>query len=112
MKITRSALKVLISKQIAETNSVLLESPWGGSSPMVQADPGDQEQGPDSTPDDRELARQSLFHMAQQANQLHDMLQGDEGLEKWVKDKISMATKGLEEVFKAITYDKQNPEGR
>jgi hypothetical protein len=50
--------------------------------------------------------------MSQQAQQLHDILHGDENLEPWVQDKITKAADYLEKAFKAITYDKGPGKGR
>ena len=50
--------------------------------------------------------------MAQQAQQLHDMIQGDENLEPWVQAKITKAADYLEKAFKAISYDKGPGKGR
>ena len=112
MKITRSALIELISKQIAETNSVLLEGPWEGSSPSVQADPGESTELNGINPNPAEKARLALFHMSEQATSLHDMLRGDDSLDKWIQDGVKSATQSLEKVFKAVMYSKQNPEGK
>ena len=50
--------------------------------------------------------------MSQQAQQLHDMLQGDENLEPEIQDKIIKAADYLEKAFKAVTYDKGPGQGR
>jgi hypothetical protein len=108
MKITRSELKKLILESIQTNNSILMEMP---EPPIVgQEQTGDYTKEPDGYEGD--LAKRSLFHMSQQAQQLHDMLQGDENLEPWVQEKITTASDCLEKAFKAILYDKQNPEGR
>jgi len=108
MKITRVQLRQLINESINENNSVLLEMP---EPPIVgQEQNGDYDKDPDGYEGD--LAKRSLFHMSQQSQQLHDMLMGDENLEPWVQDKITKAADYLEKAFKAILYDKQNPEGR
>ena len=105
MKITREALKQLILESIRERDSLLLEMPEregtnnGGN--YIE----------DSDEDGGEVVRRSLFHMSQQAQQLHDMLKGVDKLEPWVQASITKAADNLEEAFKAITYDKQNPEG-
>jgi hypothetical protein len=112
MKITRSQLKQLIAESISESQSILLEMPGAPhDSPIVG-----QEQTGDYTKDPSEyggdVAKRSLFHMSQQAQQLHDMLQGDEGLDPWLQDKITKAAANLEEAFKAVTYDKGPGQGR
>jgi hypothetical protein len=108
MKITRQQLKSLIHQEISSQNSILLESP---DTPIVgQEQTGDYTKDPDGYEGD--MAKRSLFHMAQQAQQLHDILQDDENLEPWVQDKITKAADYLEKAFKALTYDKQHPEGR
>jgi len=108
MKITRNELQQLIKEVISSSNSVLLESP---DTPIVgQEQTGDYTKDPDGY--EGEMAQRSLYHMAQQAQQLHDMIAHDQNLEPWVQDKISKAADALESVFKSITYDKQHPEGR
>ena len=108
MKITRNELKKLIQEAVNNQNSVLLESP---DMPIVgQEQTGDYTKDPDGY--EGEMAKRSLYHMAAQAQQLHDMIMEDENLKPWVQDKISKAADYLEKAFKAITYDKQNPEGR
>ena len=108
MKITRSQLKQLIMEGISENESILLEMP---QPPIVgQEQTGDYTKDPDGY--EGEMAKRSLFHMSQQAQQLHDMLMGDENLEPWVQDKITKAADYLEKAFKAITYDKGPGTGR
>tara|TARA_Y100000593_G_scaffold89180_1_gene172804 strand:- start:1540 stop:1869 length:330 start_codon:yes stop_codon:yes gene_type:complete len=108
MKITRTQLKFLIQEAIAEKSSVLLEMP---QPPIVgQEQTGDYTKDPDGY--EGEMAKRSLYHMSQQAQQLHDMLMGDENLEPWVQDKITKAADYLEKAFKAITYDKGPGDGR
>lgn len=108
MKITRSELKQLIAESISESQSVLLEMP---QPPIVgQEQTGDYTKDPDGY--EGEAVKRALFHMSQQAQQLHDMLQGDENLEPGVQDKIAKAADYLEKAFKAITYDKGPGQGR
>tara|TARA_Y100000310_G_C20610954_1_gene777959 strand:+ start:92 stop:424 length:333 start_codon:yes stop_codon:yes gene_type:complete len=110
MKFTRSKLKKLIDEVISEnTNtSMLLEMP---QPPIVgQEQTGDYTKDPDAY--DGDLARRSLYHMARQADQLHDMVRDDDELVPEISEKISLAADYLEQAFKFITYDKQNPEGR
>ncbi len=108
MKITRSQLKQLIMEGISENESILLEMP---QPPIVgQEQTGDYTKDPDGY--EGEMAKRALFHMSQQAQQLHDMLMGDENLEPWVQDKITKAADYLEKAFKAITYDKGPGTGR
>ncbi len=108
MKITRQGLKLLIAEEIATTNSVLLEMP---KPPIVgQEQTGDYTKDPEDYKG--EIAKRSLFHMSQQAQQLHDILAGDENLEPWVQDKIIKAGEYLEKAFKAIIYDKGPGQGR
>ncbi len=109
MKISRSELKKLIQETITE-ETVLLESPATGAPIVGQEQTGDYTKDPDGY--EGEMAKRSLYHMAAQAQQLHDMLAEDENLEPWVQDKITKASDYLESVFKHITYDKQNPAGR
>ena len=107
MKISKNELKKMIAEEL-NSSSVLLEMPTG---PIVgQEQTGAYTKDPDGY--EGEMARRSLYHMAAQAQQLHDMLTDDENLKPWVAAKITKAADYLEKAFKAITYDKQNPEGR
>jgi len=108
MKISRAGLQKLIAELMRESQGVLLEMPQG---PIVgQEQTGDYTKDPEEY--EGEHSRRSLYHMARQADQLHDMIMDDDDLEPWVSEKISLAADYLEKAFKAITYDKQNPEGR
>ena len=105
MNLNRQQLKSLIAEEINRSRSVLLENPRFfpvGRRAREEEDPDGYE---------GEVAKKALFHMSQQAQQLHDMLQGDENLEPWVYDKILKAADSLEKVFKAITYDKGPGQG-
>ncbi len=105
MMLTKSNLKKMIAEALYEQQSVLLEAPIVG-----QEQRGDYTKDPDGY--EGEMAKRSLYHMSQQAQQLHDMLQGDENLEPWVQDKISKAADYLEKAFKAIIYDKGPGQGQ
>ena len=108
MTLTRSKLKKMIVEALYEKQSLLLEGP---EQPIVgQEQTGDYTKDPDGY--EGEMAKRSLFHMSQQAQQLHDILQGDENLEPWVQDKISKAADYLEKAFKAIIYEKGPGKGR
>lgn len=105
MKISKKELKRMIAEEL-NSSSVLLEMPQ-----MNRMDPASNyEKDPDGY--EGNMARKSLFHMAQQAQQLHDMLHDDENLEPWVQSKITKAADYLEKAFKSISYEKQHPEGR
>ena len=107
MKITKRQLENLIREEVKEKSSVLLEMP---QPPIVgQEQTGDYTKDPDGY--EGEMAKRSLYHLATQAQQLHDMLREDENLEPWVQSKITKAADYIEAAFKAITYDKQNPRG-
>ena len=106
MKITRQELKKMIVEQIRADRSVLLEMPGEGRGPQIQQ----YEKDPDGY--EGEVARRALYHMSQQAQQLHDMLKADDQLEPRVHAEITKAAVYLEKAFKAITYEKQHPEGR
>ena len=108
MKITRNQLKNLIAESIREHQSILLEFP-GGAAPRMGPNAVDTDKDP---AEEGSVARKSLFHLGAQANQLHAMLADDENLAPWVQEKIAVAAENLENVFKHITYDKQNPLGR
>tara|TARA_R110000824_G_scaffold329775_1_gene516490 strand:+ start:188 stop:517 length:330 start_codon:yes stop_codon:yes gene_type:complete len=108
MKLSRTSLKSYILEEINKNNSVLLEMPEG---PIVgQEQTGDYTKDPDGY--EGEMAKRSLYHMAAQAQQLHDMIMEDENLEPWVQEKISLAADYLEKAFKAISYDKGPGQGR
>ena len=116
MKLTRGILKDLISEEITKKASILLEMPAGDTKNGESGGPAPnkKEQSYSKDPDgyEGEMAKRSLYHMSQQAQQLHDMLAEDENLEPWVQDKISKAADYLEKAFKAITYDKGPGQGR
>ena len=102
MKITRKELATLITEEVRRANSILFEMP---------EEPIGSHSASDTNGNDGDVVKRSLYHMSQQSQQLHDMLMGDENLEPWVQDKVVKAAKNLEEVFKAITYDKGPGQG-
>ncbi len=108
VKLSRAALKTLITEEIRKDSSVLLETPVMNAQDRTPPPP--EEKDPDGY--EGAMARRELFHLAQQAQQLHDMLQDEENLEPWVQAKLTKAADYVEAAFKAIIYDKQNPEGR
>ena len=109
MKISKKELLSLIQEELFKTSeSVLLERP--DHSIVGQEQTGDYTKDPDGY--EGEMAKRSLFHMTQQAQQLHDMIVSDENLEPWVQDKITKAADYLEKAFKAITYDKGPGRGK
>ena len=113
MKLTKKSLKALISEELCNRSTVLLEMPMnsrGEDDPNPQEDSGSRQVDPDGY--EGEMAKRSLYHMSQQSQQLHDMLGDDENLEPWVQDKISKAADYLEAAFKAVTYDKGPGQGR
>jgi|TARA_A100000172_G_scaffold20201_1_gene11346 hypothetical protein len=112
MKITKDELKQLIAEAISEKNSILLEMPLGSSSgtKMHALDNHPTEKDPDGY--EGHMAKKSLYFMARQADQLHDMIVDDENLEPWVQAKITKAADYLTSAFEAITYEKDNPKGR
>jgi hypothetical protein len=108
MKLSRTALKALIAEEINKNSSILLEMPVP---PIIgQEQTGDYTKDPDGY--EGEMAKRSLYHMAAQAQQLHDMIMEDENLEPWVQEKISKAADYLEKAFKAVSYDKGPGQGR
>ena len=110
MKISKNDLLSLIKEEIAQRQpTILLETP-GHSIIGQEQDTGDYRKDPDGY--EGQMSKRSLYHMARQADQLHDVLMDDENLEPWVQDKISKAAEYIEKAFKAIMYDKDNPEGR
>lgn len=102
MKISKKELKRMIAEEL-NTSSVLLEMPQMHQSPEYDKDPDGYE---------GEMAKRSLYHMAAQAQQLHDMLMDDENLEPWVAAKITKAADYLEKAFKAISYEKGPGRGK
>jgi len=105
MKISKKELKKMIAEEL-NGSSVLLEMPK-----MNMMDPtSNYEKDPDGY--EGNMAKRSLYHMAAQAQQLHDMLQDDENLEPWVAAKITKAADYLEKAFKAISYDKGPGRGK
>ena len=106
MKITKKELKRLIAEEL-NGSSVLLEMPQ-----MNQLDPASNNYEKDPDGYEGNMAKRSLYHMAAQAQQLHDMLQDDENLQPWVQDKITKAADYLEKAFKAISYDKGPGQGK
>lgn len=116
MKITKNELTRLINEAVRAKASVLLEMPDGVApdSRLGKFDSGRPGGGPEKDPDgyEGEMAKKSLYHMATQAQQLHDIIVDDQNLEPWVQDKISKAADYLESAFKSVTYEKMNQEGR
>jgi len=106
MKISRKELKRLIAEEL-NGSSVLLEMPQ-----MNQLDPASNNYEKDPDGYEGNMAKRSLYHMAAQAQQLHDMLQDDENLQPWVQSKITKAADYLEKAFKAISYDKGPGQGK
>ena len=106
MKITKNELKKMIAEEL-NGSSVLLEMPQTN---MLDPASNNYEKDPDGYEGD--MAKRSLYHMAAQAQQLHDMLQDDENLEPWVQSKITKAADYLEKAFKAISYDKGPGRGK
>lgn len=112
MKLTQTELKRLIAEEVKRRSSVLLEMPMGSTAGTKMHAQDNYPNGKDPDGYEGNMAKKSLYHMARQADQLHDMIVDDENLEPWVQDKISAAAKDLEAAFKSIMYEKDNPEGR
>ena len=89
MKLTRNELENLIKEAITDEVSVLLESP-----------------GSEHQEKEGQMLKQKLFHMAQQAQQLHDMIAETDNLQPWVQDKVTEAAAGLRAVFDNLIYDR------
>ena len=100
MKISKNDLKALIAEELNKTTTVLLEMPG-------------MEQGYEKDPDGYEghMAKKALYHMARQADQLHDVIMEDQNLEPWVQAKITKAADYLRSAFDAILYEKNKPRG-
>jgi hypothetical protein len=103
MEITREQLKSLILEVKKETRSVLLEAPIG---------PGPQDMADAKVDELKGDIKRSLYHMGQQAQQLHDILGDTEQLEPQLAAMVKKAEALLEKVFKNTMYEKQNPKGR
>ena len=106
MKISKKELKKMIAEEL-NGSSVLLEMPQ-----MNQLDPASNNYEKDPDGYEGNMAKRSLYHMAAQAQQLHDMLQDDENLEPWVAAKITKAADYLEKAFKSISYEKGPGRGK
>lgn len=106
MKISKKELKKMIAEEL-NGSSVLLEMPQ-----MNMLDPASNNYDKDPDGYEGNMAKRSLYHMAAQAQQLHDMLQDDENLQPWVQSKITKAADYLEKAFKAISYDKGPGRGK
>ena len=106
MKISKKELKRMIAEEL-NGSSVLLEMPQ-----MNMLDPASNNYEKDPDGYEGDMAKRSLYHMAAQAQQLHDMLQDDENLKPWVQSKITKAADYLEKAFKAISYDKGPGQGK
>ncbi len=106
MKFTRKQLKNLIVEEIKSSQSVLLEMPGGDGSYSYGEE--DSRSGNDVV----DLTAQKLYHMARQADQLHDILKGDDKLTQEVSSDVADIANKVKEIFEAVMYDKQNPKGR
>tara|TARA_Y100001938_G_scaffold107506_1_gene146799 strand:- start:905 stop:1228 length:324 start_codon:yes stop_codon:yes gene_type:complete len=106
MKISKNELKKMIAEEL-NGSSVLLEMPQ-----MNMLDPASNNYEKDPDGYEGNMAKRSLYHMAAQAQQLHDMLHDDENLEPWVQAKITKAADYLEKAFKSISYEKGPGKGK
>mgnify|MGYP003121359672 CR=1 FL=1 len=95
MKLTRESLKNLIVEALEERGPVLLESPGR----VLVEKHGHGHEGA--------MAKKELYHMAQKANQLHELLADDEDLDEWVQSKITKAAAMVGGVFDHIMYQKR-----
>lgn len=91
MKLTRKQLKSLITEVITEQSSVLLEAPYDSH---------------DHDDDEGLMVKKELFHIAQKAQQLHDILMDDEELDPGVQSKIAKAAAMVGSVFDHMMYTK------
>lgn len=99
MKITRETLKNLIVEEIKKSRTILLEMPYSYREEDSRDEPVD-------------LTGQKLFHIARQADQLHEILKGDELLTDEIRSQVEDIANRLKEIFESVMYDKQNPKGR
>jgi hypothetical protein len=99
MKITRKSLKNLITEEVNKSRSLLLEMPYS-----YRAEDNKEER--------IDLTGQKLFHIARQADQLHELLKDDEILTDDIRGQVEDIASRLKDIFEAVMYDKQNPKGR
>lgn len=106
MKITREGLKNLILEEVTRSQSILIEMP------SMSVPYRTEDRGKNQTEEPVDLTRQKLFHIARQADQLHELLKADELLTDDARQEIEDVSTKLKKVFEAVMYDKQNPKGR
>ena len=112
MKITRDSLMGLINEVRNQTNSILLEMPGGSSTGTRMGAQDNHANNQDPSSFQENTSKKSLYHLARQADQLHDMISDDDDLEPQVRAKITKAAQYIKDVFESITYEKDNPKGR
>ncbi len=104
MKITRSELQKLISEELAQSKSILLEMPAGsleGKAMGALGNTGDPNQVADI-----DHTAQALFHIMNQAQTLHAMMSGDSTppIDDHDRKTIEAAYKALDQVFKTMSH--------
>ena len=112
MKITKQQLIEMISHEVSNNTSVLLETPISSTTGTKMGELDDHPRDKDPDGYEGAMAKQSLYHMARQADQLHDMFMDDDNLEPWVQSKITKAADYVRAVFEKVTHEKDNPKGR
>ena len=112
MKITRDSLMGLINEVRNQTNSILLEMPGGSSTGTRMGAQDNHANNQDPSSFQENIAKKSLYHLARQADQLHDMIADNDNLEPGEEEKITKAAQYIKDVFESITYEKDNPKGR
>lgn len=110
MKITRSELKKLISEEVAQSNSILLEMPVSSTTGMSMG-------GLDNVVDSEEVADETtkhLFHIINQTQTLHAMLAVHSApeIDPQMKKCITRAYKLIDRVFKTLTHETAGAQGQ
>ena len=112
MKITRSELKKLISEEVAQSSSILLEMPASSTTGMSMGgldnvNTGDPEEAADET-------TMHLFHVINQAQTLHAMLAVHSApeIDPEMKKYITRAYKLIDRVFKTLTHETAGAQGQ
>ncbi len=100
MKVTTTQLRELILQEVRNSQNVLLENPMA---------PREEIRGPEEQVN---LVSQKLWAMAREADQMHDVLKGDRELSADNRDSILDMAARLHDIFEAVMYDTDAPEGR
>ena len=58
-----------------------------------------------SEPDGARMSKNELFHIAELANELHDLITDDYPLDDWMEAKLTKAADYVRSVHQAVSYD-------